>query len=80
MPTGIVDRIEDDQHIIIIFESENRQVVCEHKNLPEEACHTGAVIEANINEDHISDVNYLPEKEESNKERIKRKRDKLTEE
>lgn len=80
MPIGIIDRIEDDRHIIIIFYSEDRQVVCEHGDLPEEACHSGAVIEADIDEDDISNVNYLPDEEKSKRERMRRKRDELMEE
>lgn len=80
MPTGIVDRIEDDQHVVIIFDSENKQVVCARENLPEEVCHSGAVIEADIDKDHISNIDYLPDEEESRRERIERKRDRLTEE
>lgn len=79
VPTGIVDRIEDDQHIVIIFDSEDREVVCEVEKLPEEARHSGAVIEADINEDDVSNINYLPDEEKSNRERMREKRDRLTE-
>jgi hypothetical protein len=77
--TGTVDRIEDDRHIVIIFDAEDRQVVCDAEDLPEEVRHPGAVIEADINEDGISNISYLPEEEKSNRKEIEEKRDRLTE-
>lgn len=80
VPTGIVDRIEDNQYVVIIFDSEDKQVVCEVEDLPEKARHSGAVIEADINGEDISNMNYLPDEERSNRERLNEKRDRLTEE
>lgn len=78
MLKGIVDRIEDETYAVIVFSSEESQIVCEVENLPEEARHSGAVIEFEVENDSISKVNYLLGEEESNKERINRKRDEAT--
>lgn len=80
MSIGIVDRIEDDRYIVIIFDAEDKQIVCECEDLPKEVHHSGAVIEADINKDDISNINCLPDKEKSNRERMREKRDRLTEE
>lgn len=80
MKIGTVDRIEDEEHIVIIFNSEDTQFVCEIEDLPEEARHSGAVIRADIGKDDISNIDYLPDREESNRKRIREKRDGLTEE
>lgn len=75
MIRGIVDRIEDNKHIVIIFESEDKQIVCGVDYLPKEARHSGAVVDADVEGDKILEANYLPDVEEENREKVRRKRD-----
>lgn len=76
---GIVDRVEDGEYVVILFESEDKQVVKKKDNLPDEICHAGAVIEADINDNKLTNIKYLDEKEKERREKMEKKREKLSE-
>lgn len=80
MKKGTVDRIEDGEHAVIVLSSTDEQTVCAVEDLPHEARHSGAVIELELADEDVSKVNYLPDEEETNRERISRKRDEATDE
>lgn len=76
---GIVDRVEDGEYVVILFESEDKQVVKKKDNLPDKICHSGAVIEADINDNKLTNIKYLDEKEKERREKMEKKREKLSE-
>lgn len=75
---GIVDRIEDDQYVVILFESENRQIIREKRELPDKICHPDAIIEAKLEDDKLQNIIYLDEKTEKRKKQMKEKREELS--
>jgi hypothetical protein len=76
---GIVDRIEDEKYVVILFESENKKVVKEKDNLPNEICHPDAVIEADLNDDELTNIKYLANREKKRREKLEKKRERLSE-
>ena len=76
---GIVDRIEDDRYVVILFESKNKQIVKEKSELPSEICHSDAIIEAELDNNDLQNIRYLDEKTEKRQQRMEEKRERLSE-
>lgn len=76
---GIVDRIEDNKYVVILFESENKQIIKEKSELPNEICHADAIIEAELDGDNIYNIRYLDEKTQKRQTEMDEKRKELSE-
>ena len=78
--TAVVDRIVDDQQAVIMIEEGGEttdEMVIDADRLPQEATER-AVLEVKVQDDSLTDLEYLPEQTEARLERVQKRFDRLS--